>query len=52
MLLDVPENNPDAIKLAENNDMSVVFSTARMYQQGLPNINNNKIFGITTFELG
>ncbi|QBG37267.1 GNAT family N-acetyltransferase [Litorilituus sediminis] len=52
VLLDVPENNDDAVQLAESLDMTVVFATARMYQKGLPDINNEKIFGITTFELG
>lgn len=52
IILDVPGNNPDAISLAESLNMEVVFSTARMYQKGLPDINNDKVFGITTFELG
>ena len=52
IILDVPENNPAAIALAEGEDMQVVFATQRMYQKGMPNIDNGKIFGITTFELG
>jgi len=52
MILDVPGNNPKAINLAESLNMEVVFSTARMYQKGLPNVDNSKVFGITTFELG
>jgi GNAT superfamily N-acetyltransferase len=52
VILDVPGNNPDAIHLAESLNMEVVFSTARMYQKGLPDIDNSKVFGITTFELG
>jgi GNAT superfamily N-acetyltransferase len=52
VLLDVPEINKEAVRIAEQEKMSVVFATARMYQKGLPNIDNNKIFGITTFELG
>ncbi len=52
VLLDVPENNSDAVHLAESLGMKVVFATARMYQKGLPDICNEKIFGITTFELG
>jgi len=52
VLLDVPENNNDAVHLAKSLGMTVVFATARMYQKGLPNICNEKIFGITTFELG
>ncbi|MPY22638.1 GNAT family N-acetyltransferase [Shewanella psychropiezotolerans] len=52
LILDVPENNPAAVALAEREDMQVVFATVRMYQKGMPNIDNGKIFGITTFELG
>ncbi len=52
VLLDVPENNNDAVLLAQSLKMNVIFATARMYQKGLPNICNDKIFGITTFELG
>jgi len=52
VLLDVPENNNDAVHLAKSFGMTVVFATARMYQKGLPAICNEKIFGITTFELG
>ena len=52
IILDVPGNNPDAIRLAESLNMEVVFATVRMYQKDLPDINNDKIFGITTFELG
>lgn len=50
--LDAPENNPAAIGLADSEGMQVVFATARMYQKGMPAIDNRKIFGITTFELG
>ena len=51
-MLDIPEINTEAVKIAEQEHMRVVFATARMYQKGLPNIDNNKIFAITTFELG
>ncbi len=50
--LDVPEINQDAINLAESLDSEVVFTTARMYQKGLPDIEHQKVFAITTFELG
>jgi len=52
LILDVPDNNSDAIQLAESLNMQVVFATARMYQKGLPKIDHKKVFGITTFELG
>lgn len=50
--LDVPGNNPAAIRLAQRNRMDKIFATMRMYRKGLPDIEHEKIFGITTFELG
>lgn len=52
IILDTPENNPAAASLATRYGMEKVFATARMYQKGMPDIANDKIFGITTFELG
>lgn len=49
---DAPEANPEAIKIAEDYNMKVVFGTARMYLKEPPNIPLNKLFGVTTFELG
>jgi ribosomal protein S18 acetylase RimI-like enzyme len=50
--LDVPEANIEAIHLAADFGMSEVFSTARMYNHHLPDIASERIFGVTTFELG
>lgn len=50
--LDVPEINLNALRLAEKYNMTKVFETARMYTQEPPQQPLNKIFGITTFELG
>lgn len=50
--LDVPEVNPYAKKLAEKYNMVKVFETARMYTKDAPELPLNKIFGVTTFELG
>ncbi|ESA33326.1 n-acetyltransferase gcn5 [Leptolyngbya sp. Heron Island J] len=50
--LDVPEVNSAAIALAEHYEMRCVFETARMYTQSAPQLPLNKIFGVTTFELG
>lgn len=50
--LDVPEVNIEAIRLAADFGMTEVFSTARMYSRYLPNIETDRIFGVTTFELG
>jgi GNAT superfamily N-acetyltransferase len=52
IFLDVPEPNKNAIQLAEKSGMTAVFETARMYTKKFPNLSLNKIFGITTFELG
>ena len=50
--LDVPEINPEAMALAKAYTMKMVFETARMYNRKPPELPMNKIFGITTFELG
>jgi ribosomal protein S18 acetylase RimI-like enzyme len=50
--LDVPEPNRDAVSLAESCGMRPMFETARMYRGGDPGLPLNRIFGITTFELG
>ena len=50
--LDIPELNNEALKLAGSNDMTYVFETARMYTKEAPKINLQKVFGITTFEVG
>lgn len=52
LYLDMPEINEDAKRLAKNYDMKMVFETARMYSKLIPDIDTDKIFGITTFELG
>jgi len=50
--LDVPEVNEQSIALAGRHDMSIVFETARMYTGEPPRLPLEKIFGVTTFELG
>jgi ribosomal protein S18 acetylase RimI-like enzyme len=52
IFLDVPEPNKAAIALAQKFGMTPVFETARMYTKNFPNLPLEKIFGITTFELG
>lgn len=52
IFLDVPELNKAAIALAQKFGMTPVFETARMYTKSFPNLPLDKIFGITTFELG
>jgi hypothetical protein len=50
--LDTPETNPQAIQLAERYGMKPMFETARMYTKMKPKINLDKVYGVTTFELG
>jgi hypothetical protein len=52
VFLDVPEPNADAIRLAESFGLQPVFETARMYRGPNPELPLDRIFGITTFELG
>ncbi len=52
IFLDVPEVNKEALKLVNKYKMKPMFETARMYTKKPPVINLNKVFGVTTFELG
>lgn len=52
IFLDTPEPNAAAIALAEREGMKPVFETARMYRGKTPKLPLERIFGITTFELG
>lgn len=52
IFLDITGINPAATRLVEHHDMEEVFSTGRMYLKGQPLLADEKIFGITTFELG
>jgi len=50
--LDVPEPNETGVQFAQIHSMLPVFSTLRMYSKAAPELPLNKIFGVTTFELG
>ena len=52
IFLDAPEANPQAVRLAERAGMKPVFETARMYTQQPPAMPQDKLFGVTSFELG
>ena len=52
VFLDIPEVNKAAVTLAEKYQMKPMFETARMHTKRVPEIELNKIFGVTTFELG
>lgn len=50
--LDIPEPNPGALALVKRYDMKMVFETARMYVGAAPVLPLERIFGVTSFELG
>ena len=52
IFLDVPAINRDALALAESVGLAPVFETARMYTGTIPKLALQRVFGVTTFELG
>jgi GNAT superfamily N-acetyltransferase len=52
VFLDVPEPNHNAIALAEAHGLAPVFETARMYSGPIRPVALERLFGVTTFELG
>jgi Acetyltransferase (GNAT) domain/Acetyltransferase (GNAT) family len=52
VFLDVPSVNRDAIALAQSHGLAPVFETARMYTGAIRPILLERVFGVTTFELG
>ena len=50
--LDTPQANPEAMALARRHGMAPVFETARMYTGLAPALPLQRLYGITTFELG
>lgn len=50
--LDVPEPNDQARELVKHYKMAPQFEVIRMYRNGYPKVNEQGIFGVTTFELG
>ncbi len=52
VFLDLPEPNHAAIALADRHALQPVFETARMYRGPAPQLPLERIYGITTFELG
>ena len=49
---DVTEPNGAAGELAERHGLEKVFVTVRMYTGAEPAMDKDKIFGVTSFELG
>ena len=52
IFLDVPAINPEAVALARDLGLAPVFDTARMYTGATPPLRLDRVFGVTTFELG
>ncbi len=52
LFIDAPENNPAAMALVKRHALEEVFGCARMYLGPVPQIAHQRIFGVTTFELG
>lgn len=52
VFLDIPGPNQAALALCERYGLAPVFETARMYRGPAPELPLDRIFGITTFELG
>jgi ribosomal protein S18 acetylase RimI-like enzyme len=52
LFLDVPEVNPAALDLVKRHAMTPAFETARMYTGPFPALPVDRLFGVTTFELG
>jgi GNAT superfamily N-acetyltransferase len=52
IFLDAPSINLEAVALAEDSGLTPVFETARMYTGAIPPLRLERVFGVTTFELG
>lgn len=52
LFLDVPQANAAAVDLAEKHGMAMMFETARMYTGQTPNLPLERLYGVTTLELG
>ena len=52
VFLDVPGINRDAIAMAEALGLAPTFETARMYTGAIPPLQLERVFGVTSFELG
>lgn len=52
VFLDVPDANPEAIKLAQRYKMKPVAELARMYNKEIPNLPINRVFAVTSLEVG
>jgi len=52
VFLDIPEVNANAVALVERHHMPPMFETARMYRGKTPVIPLERVYGVTSFEIG
>jgi hypothetical protein len=52
VFLDVPQPNDAALALATAHGFAPVFETARMYSGPIRPVSLERVYGVTTFELG
>jgi hypothetical protein len=52
LYLDIPDSNTAGRALAARHNMTPVFTTVRMYDGPPPELDLDRIFGVTTLELG
>ncbi|MBD2568618.1 GNAT family N-acetyltransferase [Anabaena lutea] len=52
VFIDIPDINSQAIALVQRHEMQPVFEAARMYTKETPDLPINRIFGVTSLELG
>jgi len=52
VFLDIPSVNREAVALAHSHGLAPVFETARMYTGPIRPLRLDRVFGVTTFELG
>ncbi len=50
--IDIPQPNAAALDLVTRRGMTPMFETARMYRGGVPEIALERVFGVTSLELG
>ena len=52
LYLDIPDPNNAGRALAARHDMRSIFTTTRMYDGSPPRLDHDRIFGVTSLELG
>lgn len=52
IFIDIPDNNPQGQQLRQRYELEEVFGCVRMYYGPPPSIDYDRIFGVTSFEVG